>query len=1438
MAATSSDSGTPHGRGPRRILVGLVIAAILLLIFIALLPTLISFGLGQGYIRDAIAKNVNGSVDLKDVSVGWFSAQKVDGLRITDSAGKEAANLSITVNNGLLSLALGRARPMAVTVTGSAAGQVREDGSISFADLIKERPPPVRVMPPQPHLKQPFRASDLPSVSVNIAGLDVTLENLKHKQSLALNDLTGTAAYIDPSQPITLKLAGKTSTNVGGSATAGSIDITGQIDRLFAANGALTLRGASATLNVKAAGIPLPLLDRPATVETLSLKIASDDLTERISIESDGRGKVDGIAGDSTFKIDGGLTRIIDDAGKPSLRAAGAHFNIDVTNLPLRAGDISGEVRTFTASIVSDDLTQKLAIAAQGSGVFRPATTGAAPSAAPSPDQSTLTANLSITNPFTPEGRLHLAPENIAGSIEGRNVPASLAEMALARTPIRPARDLGPMLDVEASFPGGVGTGSDIRAFVHAAKASAEVVAQIDDDRSIIGSKLLLNVREASPELLAALTQRHVFSDRPLTVEVNLSSFRWPAVDEATDTRPLTQVAARGTVKVIGPTSVQIAEPVSVGNHQSTDLQHDAQPARANPATIALERIDLTIDTPALGEYLQVNGTVTLGGGRIGVDQRITHLLDANGQLAAMGARPQGAITLENLPAATIVAFAPVEQRDLVHEVLRGGLNGDVVTTFADNGLRAAVNLRSEALALNAIALRHSSGGIALDKTHAEATVTPALLALLQKDIEQPVVLRAPAKVVADLEAFSIPAPDAKTPLFATPLRGRIALSDANIERKPTLAEPLSIPSLTLNLSIAESAGAGANASTTHTITIADGRGSLRRADASRDFATLAFDGSFAQTGTTTTPNLNMRITDLNTREAETLLGQTPGAIANWTGDTGALDAQIESDKAGGYRARLSPNMPNVQGTFIASVRDDMVSITAETSKLVLAKEALQARLNPAPETGSNTSAASGPRPQSEAPQIVVESSVPVQMTITRCEFPKAMIAGEKFDPAKVNVDLKLKGGPLTFAQADGVKSSLSDLDVSLNASDISRGVRFAMKGMAEATVPPPPPEPARPDDRRPAGDTPAGGAQTRPEPQTAEERREARREERRSERVETRPATATTAPASRLPGAQPRRAGVVDVTGTLGNIVTSEGTLDLARARLQMTAKVTEAPTAIADALADMQGLLVAAVGPMMNATFVADDFSANTGTLDARIDTTNGHLEGLLRGRENSFRINKNAPVKAELEITPPLRDRLQMKIHPIHADVRTTEQPLRAEIPTALAAIPADVSKLRAEMNITIGKVEFDAGSTTLQIFSLFGRGDSAVVPGEIEPIRAQIRNGIVTYDKFSVHVGNYTLNYSGQVDLVKRTVDVRTEIPLSALKNDIKELRDYADTIVVPLVTRGTFGNLKTSIDPDFDLGKAALEAGFKGTLGELFKGADGLFKDLFDRPKDK
>lgn len=67
--------------------------------------------------------------------------------------------------------------------------------------------------------------------------------------------------------------------------------------------------------------------------------------------------------------------------------------------------------------------------------------------------------------------------------------------------------------------------------------------------------------------------------------------------------------------------------------------------------------------------------------------------------------------------------------------------------------------------------------------------------------------------------------------------------------------------------------------------------------------------------------------------------------------------------------------------------------------------------------------------------------------------------------------------------------------------------------------------------------------------------------------------------------------------------------------------------------------------------------------------------------------------------------------------------------------------------------------------------------------------------------------------------------------------IKELRDFGD-LEVPIVIRGPFGDVKTEIDPEFDLGKLIFEASIQRGLDELFKNLDkhkgggNLLDDIF------
>ena len=296
----------------------------------------------------------------------------------------------------------------------------------------------------------------------------------------------------------------------------------------------------------------------------------------------------------------------------------------------------------------------------------------------------------------------------------------------------------------------------------------------------------------------------------------------------------------------------------------------------------------------------------------------------------------------------------------------------------------------------------------------------------------------------------------------------------------------------------------------------------------------------------------------------------------------------------------------------------------------------------------------------------------------------------------------------------------------------------------------------------------------------------------------------------------------------------------------LALNATLDNTPTMLLDVLGGLDGMLVAALGPMLDATLEAHNFSKNTGRLSGRLETENGFLEGLVRGREESLRVPPEEAITGELAITQELSQQLLKKIHPIFADIRQTENPLTFSVKNLQLPLDGNTKRLRADLAMNVGAVELDSGSLLLKLLSYTKSADKTVIPGRIEPIAAQIRGGVVTYDRFAVVIDKYTMLYTGKVNLNTKKLDLRTELPLEGLAMSIKELKGYADSITVPIVTVGTFEKPETKVDPQFNLAGEAAKAGFKGALNELFGGdgdgdgggVDGLLKDLLGGDKKK
>ena len=293
---------------------------------------------------------------------------------------------------------------------------------------------------------------------------------------------------------------------------------------------------------------------------------------------------------------------------------------------------------------------------------------------------------------------------------------------------------------------------------------------------------------------------------------------------------------------------------------------------------------------------------------------------------------------------------------------------------------------------------------------------------------------------------------------------------------------------------------------------------------------------------------------------------------------------------------------------------------------------------------------------------------------------------------------------------------------------------------------------------------------------------------------------------------------GRLQLDGTVTGLMTDD-LLTASAATVVLSAKVHGLHTAVIDGLGDMGGLLVAALGPRIDAVAVADNFSRDSGTLQWWIEATNGWFDGTVAGRDNALIVDSEAPVHAELDLTPPLRERLLYKIHPLLADIRATEQPIRATIGAASIPLDGDVSRLDAKLELTVGKVEFDSGSEALALLTLANATDARTLPGEIEPIRATIRKGIVTYERFAVKIDKYTFIYTGTINLNTRYVDLKTEIPLDGLAGTFHELEGYTENISVPIRYRGRFGNVRAEVEPEF-LAEAAAQLGLRYGIGEL------------------
>ena len=1132
MSKTNTKSRSKFKKLTRRI--GVLFVVVALLVIFA--PTFLNWGLGQSILRSKFEQLINGTVAFDQLHLGWIGSQSIQGLRITDTDGNEAANLNIDLSAGLLALWSGKIDLLEVVIAGTLNGQIRDDGSTTLIDLVAK---PDQVdesgsRRPKTEQQEPFTLTGTPPTKIRLHDIHVHLQEVgvESPRAIDLNNLQGELAYL-PGEFVSLQLQAETKS----AGKTGSLSVNARFAKLFNADGVFTPAGASGRLQAELHNLMLPFAARDTELRSATFSIASENLTDAITLDI----QLDAL-------IDGN-----------------------------EAGRLQGD--------------------------------------------------LAAHNIITTDGAIDFSLDRITGRVEGRSVPATLLQLALQGTPILVERDLGPTLDIDASF--SQGAEKEVSLTLSSGKLNAQIVATVNSaDRSLTGKRFHIDAT-IDPALVRGMTNLNI--DRPTAVVVEFDKFSLPPIKE-TSLYELGALAAIGFIEAKNPFVIT------------------AQDDNFPPTDIDAFRIDL--DTARLDAGLHATALV-------------------------------GPLQLE---------VEAVRTPDALH----------------------------------------------VKQAHAALTLTPKLASTFLSNAETTIVLSESTTAMIDLEPFDLPQKGLYRYARPTkPILATIHLEDAILEEVPALVEPISLrdfkAKLTANLDTQDYA--------------VTGDAIVMRAAHDQRLTKLKFDVSANLAEDAVSITGTVALDALQIVYLERMMGAAKGKLSDWVGRKGSVVARVNRSDAA-LATTLSVDLPYLNGDFAATLAGDLVSITCDTSTLTLQKGAVESAVNPKPTS----------KKDKDAERIfTVEADVPLALSIAQLRFPLAMLQDKPFDTTAVNIDLTLTGGSLQLVDEAGQKSGLSDLTINVTSNDLAKGVAFEL---TEAQM-------------------------------TGES----------------------------------ADAGTIDITGKVTNLVSEQNVLQFDQRKLNLKAEVSDAPTHVADSLLGLEGLLVAAVGPKSGASFTASNFSPNSGAIRGKLTTTNGSIEGRIVGRDNALILPRKTPLKAELEITSPLRERLLAKIHPVLADIRTTEQPVRMSTGSGLLPLDGDISRLKANIEITIGNVEFDSGSVTLGLLTILNASNAKTIPGRIEPIIAKIRKGVVTYERFEVIIDKYTLAYSGRIDLNTQTVDIRTELPLNALAVTIKELEGYADKIVVPIVTRGKFGNLENRIDPDFDIAKAIAEAGLTGLIKEGLGGKD-------------
>jgi hypothetical protein len=284
-----------------------------------------------------------------------------------------------------------------------------------------------------------------------------------------------------------------------------------------------------------------------------------------------------------------------------------------------------------------------------------------------------------------------------------------------------------------------------------------------------------------------------------------------------------------------------------------------------------------------------------------------------------------------------------------------------------------------------------------------------------------------------------------------------------------------------------------------------------------------------------------------------------------------------------------------------------------------------------------------------------------------------------------------------------------------------------------------------------------------------------------------------------------------VQFAGGIYQVADQAGHPTFETAALTVEGAAQNIPTAIIDNIAAQDGMLVDSLGPLVNLSLNARGVSRDGGAVNAvaTSERARAELSGIIR--DGMFITDRPGTVTLSI-ITPQLGQRLTRGL-PLLGDFQKTteEEPASVTLTNLTVPLDGDLRRLNGRIAFDPGEARFAISQQFTPVVRFLDERQAGVVGRRIQPISIAVNNGVLSYDRFNIAFGDFTLGMQGNVNLVTRQLDVLTFIPVGAVREEMMgdtrrglggvlgqlNLEQVLSTI--PFRVRGSFESFR--VEPD-------------------------------------